>query len=102
MNVPRPTLQKELKSEEKEIGDDISSLQKKVRILLSHIGIIRTAPLVHLGKILGEAVQRCSRAVTGYCMYTSYVLFQPHHVTKHLMNSSTTLPNNACYELLYF
>ena len=31
MNIPRPTLQKELKGEEKELGDDITNLQKKVR-----------------------------------------------------------------------
>lgn len=30
MNVPQPTLKKELKDEEKELGDDITTLQKKV------------------------------------------------------------------------
>lgn len=32
MNVPRPSLQKELKDEEKELADDITTLNKKVRI----------------------------------------------------------------------
>ena len=31
--VPRPTLQKELKKEEKDLGDDIVALTKKVMLL---------------------------------------------------------------------
>ena len=32
MHVPRPVLEKQLKTEEKELADDISSLNKKVRL----------------------------------------------------------------------
>ena len=31
MMVPRPTMEKELKAEEKELSDDIKNLEKKVR-----------------------------------------------------------------------
>ncbi|KAI0081163.1 Prefoldin [Panus rudis PR-1116 ss-1] len=33
MNVPRPTLQKELKDQEKELGDDLATLNKKAKYL---------------------------------------------------------------------
>ena len=32
MNVPRPAMQKQLKDQEKELTDDITSLNKKVRL----------------------------------------------------------------------
>jgi prefoldin subunit 1 len=36
MQVPRPTMQKELKAQEKELADDLSNLNKKVRASCLH------------------------------------------------------------------
>lgn len=41
MQVPRPIMEKDLQSEEKELTDDINSLTKKVCILIQHIVLLR-------------------------------------------------------------
>lgn len=61
--VPRSTMEKDLKNQERALTDDINSLGKKVTSPLL------TAEFIELhtyspGQIFGETVQRCAVAVT--------------------------------------
>lgn len=64
MMVPRPTMEKELKGEEKDLTDDINNLAKKVKSGLSVRAYGPSSrPTV---KIFGETVQRRARAAPRY------------------------------------
>jgi hypothetical protein len=43
MMVPRKTMEKELKTQEKELTDDITNLNKKVKVLSSFAGLSLTS-----------------------------------------------------------
>lgn len=52
--VPRKTMQDELKKEEKELGDDITNLNKKVSP--ARWGLSRTLIIPHAGKVPRETI----------------------------------------------
>ena len=64
MMVPRPTMERQLKAEEKELADDIKNLEKKVRILSFDVRLLLPAPSE---QIPGETVQRCSGSTPRHC-----------------------------------
>lgn len=64
--VPRKTMEEELKGQEKELSDDINSLNKKVSTLRPWLDSFLMHCII-IVKILGEAVQRCAKSTSRYC-----------------------------------
>lgn len=88
--VPRPTLQKELKKEEKDLGDDIVALTKKV--ILLDCNLVPLADVI-IVKVSGEGIQQRPGPTPRYRAFC--YLSIPLHLTNSRYSSKVFPDHNA-------
>lgn len=65
MMVPRKDMERELKNQEKDLSDDITSLSKKVSLGV-RVNTLTAHTELPVVEVSGEAVQRCTVTITRY------------------------------------
>ena len=86
MNVPRSTMEAELKGQEKELSDDISSLNKKVGRIIPLLLLLT----VRTVEILRETIQRRPSSITRHREFNVALSVQMHSTMATPLVSSCT------------
>jgi len=93
MNVPRSTMEEELKAQEKELSDDITSLNKKVQFISFHLPVLSQQFVVQVPR---ETVQRCSISIARYRGFISEFIAAAAHPSPIVPSCTKPTINCLC------